>query len=321
MRASLACLIGLCLVFAASGAFAERIERDYHETFEVEPGHRLELEFGDGDVVIEPWDEDKVDVRVIYDAEHKRVGVGTSPSFEVDFRQSGPTVHVRGREGGYGGIGFFQHRVHEYVYEVKAPAYLELDLSGEDGDVEIEGWSGEIALRTEDGDVELVGIESPQIDVQIEDGDIDIDRLSGVLKITGEDGDLRVSDCSLTDARVRLEDGDATFSRCDGSARFDLGDGNLALERFRPDGVQVRTEDGDVELDLLAGEAMDVEIRTSDGDVFVDLAREASMAFTVNTGDGGIRIDMPNAVDVSAAHRDRRRHRGSARRAVDPRPE
>lgn len=299
MSALRACLIGICLAFLAAGASAERIERDYHETFDVDRGHRLELDFGDGDVIVEPWDQDKLDVRVRYDAEQKIVGVGKQASFEVEFRQSGNTVHVIGREGDTMGIGFFHHRVHEYVYEVRAPDYLALDLQGEDGDVEIEGWSGEISMRVEDGDVQLSAIDSPRTDLHIEDGDVSIDRLSGELKFAGEDGDLRVSDCSLVDARVRLEDGDATFSRCEGSARFDLDDGTLALERFRPDGITVRTEDGDVELDFLASQAMDVEVRTGDGDVFVDLASDSSAAFTVDTGDGGIRIDMPGAVDVS----------------------
>jgi hypothetical protein len=296
LRAS---LMGVCLIFVAVGASAERIERNYHETFDVKSGDKLHLDFGDGDVVIEPWDENKLDVVVRYDAEQKTIGVGRNESFEVDFRQSGSTVHVIGREGGTAGIGFFHHRVHEHVYEVRAPAHLILDLEGEDGDVEIEGWEGEISIRAEDGDVELTGIESPSTDLQIEDGDVSIDRLSGQLKFSGEDGDLRVSDCSLADGRIRLEDGDATFSRCEGSARFDLDDGNLALERFRPDGIQVRTEDGDVELDFLASSAMDVEVRTGDGDVFVDLASDSSASFRVDTGDGGIRIDMPSAVDVS----------------------
>jgi len=296
LRAS---LIGVCLTFLAAGASAERIERDYHESFDVKSGDRLHLDFGDGDVVIEPWDQDKLDVTVRYDAEQKSIGVSKGSEFEVDFRQSGSTVHVIGRERSSVGIGFFHHRVHEYVYEVKAPAYLTLDLEGEDGDVEIEGWVGEISVRGEDGDIDLASIDSPNTDISIEDGDVSIDRLSGDLKITGEDGDLRVSDCSLSDGRIRLEDGDATFSRCEGSARFDLDDGNLALERFRPEGITVRTEDGDVELDFLATNAMDVEVRTSDGDVFVDLASDSSAAFSIDTGDGGIRIDMPNAVDVS----------------------
>ena len=296
LRAS---LIGGCLIFIAAAAVAERIERDYHEIFDVAQGHRLELDFGDGDVVIEPWEQDEVDIQVRYEADQKSIGVGKLPTFEVEFRQSGSTIRVIGRESGTAGIGFFHHRVHEYIYEVRAPAYLVLDLQGEDGDVEIEGWEGEISLRLEDGDVELADIDSPSTDISIEDGDVSIDRLSGELKIAGEDGDLRVSDCSLADGRFRLEDGDATFSRCEGSARFDLDDGDLALERFRPDGVTVRTEDGDVELDFLASDSMDVEVRTGDGDVYVDLAGDSSAAFTVDTGDGGIRIDMPSAVDVS----------------------
>ncbi len=292
-------LLGLCLLLSAAGLSAEMVERDFQRTFDVKAGDRLHLDHGDGDVVIEAWDQDKLDVAVRYRVEYKRVGVGSELDFEVDFRQSGSTVHVVGRESSQWSFGFFSQNDIEHLYTVRAPSYLLLDIEGEDGDVELSDWQGEIDIRTEDGDLDLVGITSPRTDLAAEDGDITIERLSGKLTVVTEDGYLRVSDCTVTDGRIRLEDGDATFARCEGSARFDLDDGDLALERFRPDGIGIRTEDGDVELDLLASAAMDVEVRTGDGDITVDLAEGTSARFTIDTDDGGIRLDTPGAVDVS----------------------
>ncbi len=293
-------LYGLCmLLLSATAAGAEEIERDFHRTFDVERGHRLHLVHGDGDVVIERWDQDKVDVQVVYRAVYKQVGLASKVDFDVEFSQRGSTVDVRGRESNRVILGYFSFNEHEHLYTVRAPSYLELDLEGEDGDVEIADWDGEIKLRNEDGDVKLVDIRSPETALSVEDGDITIERLVGKLVITGEDGDVRVADCSVRDGRIRLEDGDATFTRCEGSASFELADGTVALERFRPDSITIRTADGDVDLDLLPSSAMDVTVRTGDGDVTIDLASGSSTRFSIDTDDGGIRLDTPGAVDVS----------------------
>ena len=299
MRLSGVALLGAGLLLGAGSLAAEVIERDYHRTFDVERGHRLHLEHGDGDVVIEPWDQDRVDVKVVYRAEYTRVGVGSEMDLEVDFRQTESTVHVVERSTGRWVIGFLSYDESEYLYTIRAPAYLLLDIEGEDGDVEVTGWRGEIRIRTEDGDLDLIDVRSPKTDLDTEDGDIAIDGLSGGLTIVGEDGDVRISDCSLEEARLRLDDGDATFTRCAGSARFDLVDGDLALEGFRADAVEVRTEDGDVDLELLPNAAMNVVVRTRDGDITVDLADGASLEFTIDTGDGDIRVEVPGAADLS----------------------
>lgn len=298
MRVSRAGLLWSCLLMVATGLAAEVVERDFHRVFDVAAGDRLLLEHGDGDVTIEAWDQDRLDVKVRYRARFTRVGLGWDPDLEVDFSQTGSTVRVVGREGVRGGFGFFRYDVAEHLYTIRAPSYLILDLDGEDGDVEITDWQGEITLRSDDGDIELVDIRSPRTDLAVEDGDIFVDRLIGKLEVVTEDGDLRVSDCSVTEGRIRLEDGDATFTRCEGSARFELADGELALERFRPDEISVRTDDGDVDLDFLVGAAMDVEVRTADGDITVDLERGASVRISVDTRDGPIRLDLPGAVDV-----------------------
>ncbi len=295
LRAALAVA---CLVMFSSRLAAETVERDFHRTFEVASGHALHLDHGDGDVTIEPWDQDKVDVEVRYRVEYTRIGVGNKIDFEVDFRQSGSTVHVEGRESGSWSFGFFSQREIEHLYTIRAPAYLILDLDGDDGDVEITDWQGEITIRGDDGDLDLAGIRSPRTDISVEDGDIDIDGLEGELAVATEDGDLRVSDCTITDGRFRLEDGSATITRCTGSARFHLVDGDLTLDDFRPERVSIRTVDGDVDLDFLAGEAMDVEVRTADGDVTVDLEPGTSVRLSIDTGDGPIRLDLPEGVEV-----------------------
>ena len=292
-------LLMAALLSSGTALVAEEVRREFKREFDVQPGDRLHLEHGDGEVFVEPWSEDRLEVEVIYAADVTRVGLGRKLDFDVEFRRSGTTIHVIGRETGWAGVGFFSVHDLDYRYTVRAPSYLALDLEGEDGDVEIAGWRSEIVVRLEDGDVDLMDLVVPNVDLQLEDGDLTIEGFEGELRLTGEDGNVRVSDCAMAGGRVRLEDGDAVFSRCSGSGRFDLDDGDLYFDDFRPAGVGIRTEDGDVELSLLASDEMDLQIRTGDGDVVVDLAKGISTAFSVDTRDGGIRVDLPGATNVS----------------------
>ena len=290
--------LGLCLLLPAV-AGAETIERDFHRTFDVERGHRLRLDHGDGDVIIEAWERDQIDVRVTYRAVYKQVGLASKVDFDVEFDQSGSTVAVRGDETSFVVFGYFDFNEQEHLYSIRAPSYLILDLAGEDGNVEISSWEGEIDLRTEDGDVDLVDIRAPTTTLAAEDGDLTLERLAGRLVVSAEDADVRVTDCTLQDARIRLDDGDATLLRCEGSAHLELADGTVTLERFRPEVVRIRTEDGDVDLDFVPSPSMDVRVRTDDGDVTIDLAAGSSTRFTIDTRDGAIRLDAPQATDVT----------------------
>ena len=160
-RGVLAAILGLTLLGFSGALAAEEINRQFQETFDVEEGMKLVLKHGDGDVDITPWSQDKLDVEVRYRAKASSVGWVKSSEFKVDFRQDGDTIYVIGHEPKRVSVGISSYREYEYIYEIKAPDYLRLDLDGEDGDVEISDWRGSIRMDLEDGDVTLMNIDSP----------------------------------------------------------------------------------------------------------------------------------------------------------------
>lgn len=276
-------LVLLAALAAPATAETGRVDREYHESFEVRSGDRLVLRHGDGDVRIAPWDRDELEVEVVYHAEYSEGGLGISGErdFEVDFRRTGRDVRVSGRELGGGGIrlGWSSMKVLEHLYTVRAPAWLELDLRGEDGDVEIDDWTGPTAVRLEDGDLRL-------------------DRFAGRLEAVLEDGDISLRDCRLEDSRFDLADGDVALDGVEGDFRLVTADGDVTARRLTPGRASVRTDDGDVALELLPTEELDLEVRTRDGDAELELAAGLSARFEVTTDDGRIRIGLPGSTDL-----------------------
>ena len=288
----------LILIASSMSAEASKINKYFHESFDVEKGSILHLRHGDGDVSITPWDKDILDVEVRYRAEVKAFGIGGKHQFGVEFKESGSVIHVIGREKSSSSIGFHHFKLHEYTYTIRAPEYLELNLDGDDGDVEIEDWEGNIECTLEDGDIELLSIGSSEVSVDLEDGDLRIDGLKGDLLVDGEDGDVVLRDIQTQQCRIRLEDGDLTIRRSEGDFEIDLSDGEVDLDRVRAENLELSVQDGDVELDLLRADQIDLDIRAYDGDVKVNLEPGMSAAFSIETEDGRIKTDLPGARDL-----------------------
>jgi DUF4097 and DUF4098 domain-containing protein YvlB len=276
-------------------ALAKEINKDFHQSFDVKEGDTLRLKHGDGNVQLTPWDKDIIDVKVRYRADIDAVGIrlGSKDDFNVEFRQTGNTVYVTGKETSRGTIGFYNKKQYEYIYEIHSPDYIKLDLDGDDGNVDISGWTAEIDCRIDDGNITLRNISGEKTTIRGEDGDIEIDNFTGDLTIELDDGDVFLTACDMPRCRLRTEDGDIEISESKGSFDITVDDGNVTMRQITARGLIMRSEDGDIDLDLLADETLDADIRTDDGNVTVSLEKGFSLSFHVSADDVDyIRIDL-----------------------------
>jgi len=276
----------------AGESAGKELSRDFHKSFDVEKGDRLKLKSGDGDVTITPWDKDVLDVKVVYRASYKSIGVGGERDFNVLFEEKNGVIEVTGKESGFSGIGIHYFNEREYTYTIQAPSYLELQIDGDDGDVSISGWDGDIQCSVEDGELDLEDVSSTETRVKMEDGDAHIRGQSGRLALQGEDGEITVMDGDFSLCRIHLEDGDVKVDRSKGDFEIEVEDGDVALRRLASNSVDVESEDGDVDVELIEAGVIDVEIRTEEGSVTVYLPDDASAAFTIDVDDGDIDVEM-----------------------------
>lgn len=286
-------LAPIFLALWAQPALAEKIAREYHETFDVEQGVVLRLDHGDGDVLLEPWDQDVIQVDVNIDIDFKRFGFGTKPDLVVEFDQRGREVRVREVRTGSVSVGFHSYNEEDYTYTIKAPAYTVLDFEGDDGDVSIADWAADFEIDLEDGDLELLDSRATTGSIRLSDGDCIVRGFEGELIIESEDGDVLVSGSNLTEGRFTLSDGSLRMSHDEGNFEIETEDGDVELRDVTAGRLEVMCEDGEVDLDLIASGDVDWDIETEDGDVELS-ARDVSAEFTIDTDDGRIRVDLPD---------------------------
>jgi len=286
----------------AAPARAARIDREFHESFEVTTGARLELEHGDGDVTFSVWDRDVIQVDVVYRRDFSGVSLGRHGEFDVHFEQSGDTVRVLAREPDFRGIGVFARSESEYRYTIQAPSYVELDLNGEDGDVDIEGWRAPVSVRLDDGDLLLRDLEAERIRVHVEDGEVRAFGVRGDLDIRTDDGDVDLVDCEGGQARIDVMDGDVRIRRCRADLTLTADDGDVRITELAARVCDIRTEDGDLELDLVQQGVPDVQLRSDDGDLEVTFAAGLNAELEITNGDGYVRLDLPTAEITKGDH-------------------
>ena len=289
----------LAVMLAVHPAAARTIDKDYHESFDVKEGMKLLLFHGDGDVTITPWERDVVDVVVRYHAEVRSVGIGKEVAFTVEFEQTDDAVVVRGNEGGTAGIFFFlATNEYEYTYTISAPAYLELELRGDDGDVEISGWRADMDCALDDGDLSISDVEGGSVEVDLEDGDVHLVDVSGELAIRGDDGDVTLSGGEFGHALLSVEDGDIDVTDAAGTFEVTVDDGDVDFTRVATGNVDVRGNDGDVDLDVAIEPGASVNVSTDDGDVTMRLSGELSFEYLITMDDGDVDVYLDGATEM-----------------------
>ena len=307
MRIRRSAILTSVFLALAAAASATEVDRSFNERFEVEQGAVLELEHGDGEVIVTPWEEDAIQVDVRYRVEFRRIGVGSDPDLDVRFEHTGDVVRVVGEERSTGGIGFFSSDQIEYVYRVQAPAWVVLELEGDDGDVEISDWQGAITIRNDDGDVSLSNLDVPRLRVDAEDGDVEILVLAGESDLEVDDGDVTVSECRGERIRIDGQDGNIRLEDCEGDFEVTTDDGDVDLSGLRAGRLDVDTGDGRVEIGVESGlGTLNVDVSADDGAVDLKLGGGISADFILSSSDGDIRVDA----EAGTLDEDRRRVSG-----------
>lgn len=293
----------LCIILAAPAALeGAEVSRDYHETFKIERGTVLRLRHGDGDVVISPWDKDVIEMNVRYRAEHKGFG-DAKADFTLEIREKNGIVEVIGRESREGFQPFIVYVLREYEYTISAPPWIDLELHGEDGDVEIEKCSGSIEIKNDDGAISLYDCSPPRTTIRCEDGNVTIEGHSGRLDIIADDSDMDIDRCRFGTCRITSEDGRIRARDCDGDFEIERDDGNTQLMRIRTSTMSLRSTDGDFDVELLETGSLDLDIGTGGGDVDLSIHKGISAAFSIDVDDARIRLDLPGAKNVQKGRR------------------
>ncbi|HWE49933.1 MAG TPA: DUF4097 family beta strand repeat-containing protein [Bryobacteraceae bacterium] len=268
-------LLSLCTVFL-TGCIdvdfspSDRYQADFHYSYDLDPGGRINLENANGSVEISGWDENKVEITGVKFASTKegleeiRVDVHHSPG-SVDIRTTRPSSH-------FGSMGA--------RYAIKVPKTAVLDrVVTSNARIRIQDLDTSASLKTSNGPIRVENLRGA-VDAQTSNGSVELHSIGG-------------------DARIRTSNGPVRAEGIAGefTAHTSNGGITISMDRAPKNGIRAETTNGGITVHLPGGSAARLEADTSNGSVRTDFdlsgsVRESRNHLNGRIGEGGPLIEL-----------------------------
>jgi putative adhesin len=210
-----------------------------------------------GEMTIEGWDRDELEVEIDRD------------EAGVSVRREGSRVVVT-REGRRG-------RQREAEFVVRVPRWAAIEVAGQSLEITVRGTGNALVIANMRGDI------------RVEDatGDVTISTMQGevdVIDVTG-----RVVASSQSD--------DVTLVRVRGQITVHATDGHLTLEDIESSSVEAETQDGDIDFEGSILPGGEYGFFVHDGDATIAIPESSSARVSASTFDGEFESEFPVRVE------------------------
>ena len=231
----------------------EDLTRD--TTFAVRQGQRLEVNNFGGSITVSAWNEDRVRV----------VASGAGDPFQVE--SGSISIEVTTSEGRYGGPG-------ESDLTISVPAWMALELSGNEVDISVRGLRSGVQANTVDGRIVIDGGEG-NVEANSVEGDVTISNVRGRVQLNTVEGAVTLTNITGSALEASTVDGDIEMT-------------GIAV----PD-VSANTVDGDISWSGALAPTGTYHFATHDGDLLLRLPGEPDATVSVDTYEGALESDWP----------------------------
>ncbi|NNF14071.1 MAG: DUF4097 family beta strand repeat protein [Gemmatimonadetes bacterium] len=220
---------------------------------QIRAGDRVVLENLAGDVSVETWGRQEMEVRT--DDEGSGISV----------RRSGSTVRVSTDDR--------KRRSRSVDAYIRLPASVDLQVRGRSLDLVVEGVNGRIDVNNVSGNVR---IENPG-------GPVSVRTIEGEIHVIGALGGVTAS--SQSD--------DVTLRDVRGPVDVHSGDGDIVLADVVSTSVRAETQDGDIDFTGTIDDGGDYGFFVHDGDATIAIPSGVNARVEVSTFDGDFESEFP----------------------------
>ncbi len=251
----------IACVFATPRASAD----DWSKTYNLSGKPDLRIETSDANIRVGTWDQNTIEAKVT--TTRYKIGEG---GIRVEEHQNGDTVEIEVRFPHHGfTVDWGNHRVDVIIQMPR---------------------EGKVNLRTGDGNIEMNGFKG-EMDLHSGDGSETLENIDGRLRAATGDGHIRASG-RFDELDLKTGDGHLDVRAAAGSSlsmgwRLETGDGNVSLQvpgDLAAD-VDLHTSDGHIDLDM----PVTTEGKMREGEVRGRLNGGGS-SLMIRTGDGSIHL-------------------------------
>lgn len=223
--------------------------------FTVRQGQRLEVDNFGGSITVTAWNEDRVRVSAASSGDGFTVEGGSI------------TVQVNTSAGRYGGPG-------DAELTIQVPAWMELELSGNEVEISARGMRSAVQANTVDGSITIDGAEG-NVEANSVEGDVLISNVKGRVQLNTVEGRVVLSNISGTAVEAETVDGD------------------IEMSGVTTPNISANTVDGDIDWSGILAPTGSYRFATHDGDLMLRINGEPDATVSVDTFDGSLDSDWP----------------------------
>ncbi|HWA40248.1 MAG TPA: DUF4097 family beta strand repeat-containing protein [Gemmatimonadales bacterium] len=234
-------------------------------SFAVRQGQRLEVDNFGGSITVTAGSDDRIRI----------TAASSGDAFQVD--GGSITINVSTSAGRYGGPG-------DAELTIQVPAWMELELSGNEVDISTRGMRNSVKANTVDGTIVIDGAEG-SVDASSVEGDVTISNVKGRVQLNTVEGAVTLTNISGTAVEAETVDGD------------------IEMTGVTTPNISANTVDGDISWSGSLAPTGSYRFATHDGDLMLRISGEPDATVSVDTFDGSLDSDWPVTLTGSQRRR------------------
>ena len=258
-------LAAIAITLLLSAIISITVAQDQNKSFTVNNGDLLDVSTRMGNITIDTWDKNEVNVIVknVIDSEIDLLTmVQTGNKVEVKFK------------------GDDSDRIE---FNISIPSKLDLDLSTGGGNISLKNdLDGKLDASTAGGNISVNNIIG-KADISTAGGNIKVGDINSKADISTAGGNIKVGDIN-DDADITTAGGDIKIGNINGKADVSTAGGNVIIG-FIKGGADVSSAGGNISVENIGGNA---DISTGGGNVKVG---NVTGSAELNTGGGNISLE------------------------------
>lgn len=292
-------LLLVLLVLFSSTAWAEDYQKSFSKNYTVKPDAKVALSSQYGNLAIETWDKDQVDIKVTVTVKKLSEKDARQLLDKVDVTFSGNNDLVKAETKINGRLNC---RDCEFSidYEVKMPASSNLDIKNEFGNAVVPSMTGSLAANIRYGNLNTGKLENKENKISLKFGNMEIDHAQAA-EVEMEYGALEIGSAGYLDLYARftsIELGEVSELLLDGQYEdMEIGSVNMMRAKVSFMGIEIgelfdklelTTSYGGLGVDRVASGFSSIDITSEFGDVDLGISGSASYALRIESEFGDI---------------------------------
>jgi hypothetical protein len=225
-----------------------------HKSYKVGQNGNLELRTGSGDIQINSWKEEDIDIKeyLIMDVYTEKEAEEIRENEEKGFKKTGNSVKF---------VSEKRWKRIKRNFEILVPAKCNLNIFTSAGDISVEKVSGHFKGLTSGGDIELENI-TGNVDAKTSGGDLEFTEINGKITALTSGGDVQLSGV-YGETDIKTSGGDIEIFNAGANVTTSTSGGDIEVMNVKGD-LTALTSGGDVEISHIQGNLI---AKTSGGDI------------------------------------------------------